>query len=110
MPGNFRLVAKAPGADWLTDRKLSRAIPHRLERCGYVRTPNPGAERDGGMWLLGEKSKKRKMIYARAALSPETRLAAAKALKARLNKDKPAAVAGTAHRDDRTNPSTSSTS
>jgi hypothetical protein len=32
-------------------------------------------------------------------------LAAAKALKARLNKDKPAVVAGTAHGDDKTNPS-----
>jgi hypothetical protein len=61
------------------------------------------------MWLVGEKDKKkRKMIYARAELTPETRLAAAKALKARLNKDKPAVVAGKAHRDDRTNPSTSS--
>jgi hypothetical protein len=98
------LVTKAPGADWLTDRKMSRAIPHRLERCGYLRTPNPDSESNGGMWLVGEKDKKkRKMIYARDDLSPEERLIAARALQARLNKDKPSVVAGTAH--DKTNPS-----
>jgi hypothetical protein len=98
------LVAKAPGADWLTDRKQSRAIPHRLERCGYVRTPNPGAERDGGMWLV---NKKRKMIYARADLPPQQRLDAARSLKLRMDKPKPTVVAGTAHREDKTNPSSS---
>ena len=31
-------------ADWLLDRRNRRALPHRLERCGYtsVRNPNSG--------------------------------------------------------------------
>jgi hypothetical protein len=56
------------------------------------------------MWRIGGKQM---MVYARAELSPERRLNAAKALKARLM-DKPTVVAGTAHHDDKTNPSTSS--
>jgi hypothetical protein len=67
------LVSKAPGADWMTDRKQSRAMPHRLRRCGYERVPNPDAERDSGMWRVNGK---RTMIYARADLSPDDRLAA----------------------------------
>jgi hypothetical protein len=68
------LASKAPGAEWLTDRKQSRAIPHRLRRCGYERVPNPNAERSSGMWCINGK---RTMIYARADLSPTNRLAAA---------------------------------
>jgi hypothetical protein len=68
------LVAKAPGADWLIDRRQSSAVPHRLRRCGYERVPNPNAERASGMWRIDDK---RVMIYARADLSPVERLAAA---------------------------------
>jgi hypothetical protein len=69
------LVSKAPGAEWMTDRKLSRSIPHRLRRCGYERVPNPNAERASGMWTINSK---RSMIYARADLNPDDRLAAAR--------------------------------
>jgi hypothetical protein len=69
------LASKAPGAEWLTDRKLSRVIPHRLRRCGYERVPNPNAERASGMWFINGK---RSMIYARADLSPGARLDAAR--------------------------------
>jgi hypothetical protein len=68
------LVSKAPGAEWMTDRRLSRAMPHHLRRCGYERVPNPNAERDSGMWCVNGK---RTMIYARADISPDDRLAAA---------------------------------
>ena len=69
------LVSKASGAEWMTDRKQSRSIPHRLRRCGYERVPNPDAERASGMWRIKDK---RTMIYARADLSPTERLEAAR--------------------------------
>jgi hypothetical protein len=75
------VVAKAPSAEWLTDRKKSRSIPHRLQRCGYVNAPNPDALRSGGYWIINGK---RQAIYARETLSPEQRLAAARALRDRL--------------------------
>jgi hypothetical protein len=68
------LVAVAPGADWLLDRKMSRAIPHRLQRCGYRRTPNPDAKGSSGMWVVDGK---RVMIYTRDDLGPQARLHAA---------------------------------
>jgi hypothetical protein len=68
------LISKAPSAEWLLDRKQSRAIPHHLRRCGYERTPNPNNERSSGMW---RDDGKRTMIYARAELGRAERLAAA---------------------------------
>jgi hypothetical protein len=66
-------IGKAPGADWLADRKQSRAVPHRLRRCGYERVLNPNEQ--SGMWLINGK---RAVIYARADLSLAERLAAAR--------------------------------
>ena len=71
------LIAAAKGdiAEWLMDRKNRRALPHRLERCGYVSVQNPDAK--DGMW----KSKgERLVIYAKAGLTPEERIAAARKL------------------------------
>jgi Family of unknown function (DUF5906) len=68
------LAIKAPSAEWLTDRRQSRALPHRLRRCGYERVPNPNAEQNSGMWRVNGK---RTMIYARADLTPAGRLEAA---------------------------------
>jgi hypothetical protein len=75
------LAAKAPSADWLMDRKKSRGIPHRLQRCGYVIAPNPDALQSGGYWIIHNK---RQAIYARETLAPAQRLVAARALKDRL--------------------------
>jgi hypothetical protein len=75
------LAAKAPTAEWLMDRKKSRAISHRMQRCGYVLVPNPGALQSGGYWIIHNK---RQAIYARETLSPEQRLDAARALRDRL--------------------------
>jgi hypothetical protein len=71
------LIATATGevAEWLMNRKNRRAIPHRLERCGYVSVQNPDAK--DGFW----KSKgERRIIYAKAELTPEERVAAARKL------------------------------
>jgi hypothetical protein len=70
--------------DWLRDRKNRRAIPHRLERCKYVPVRNGYA--DDGLWKVtkinsgGQKTSSRQVIYAKAALSPRDRLAAAEEL------------------------------
>jgi hypothetical protein len=72
------LLTVAPSLEWLTDRKMSRAIAHRLKRCGYIPTQNRDAMQSGGAWKIKGK---RMMIYARAELSPDQRHAAACALR-----------------------------
>ncbi len=61
--------------EWLKDRKNRRAIPHRLEKCGYISVRNDAA--DDGLWVLGGK---RQVVYARAELSVRDRAAAAQRL------------------------------
>jgi Family of unknown function (DUF5906) len=69
---NIITAANAELGMWLRDRKNRRAIPHRLERCGYVPVRNDAAK--DGLWKLqGSRS----VIYARAELSLRDRLAAA---------------------------------
>ena len=72
------LLTVAPSLEWLTDRKTSRAISHRIRRCGYVATLNRSALESGGMWKIRGK---RTMIYARAELTPDQRHNAACALR-----------------------------
>jgi hypothetical protein len=60
-------------AEWINDRKNRRAIPHRMERCGYLSVWNRDAK--DGLWAV---SGKRQVIYAKKELSPDKRLAAAK--------------------------------
>jgi hypothetical protein len=57
---------------WLQDRKNSRVIPHRFEKCGYTRVRNESA--DDGLWKVGGK---RQAIYGRADLSIHDRYQAA---------------------------------
>jgi len=59
-------------AAWLQDRKNRRAIPHRLERSGYVPARNPDAA--DGLWKLNDR---RQVVYARANLSLRDQIAAA---------------------------------
>jgi hypothetical protein len=69
-----QLISKATSeAAWLGDRKNRRAIPHRLERCGYVSVRNPDAK--DGLWKLKDG---RQTLYAKASLSPAAALAAAR--------------------------------
>jgi hypothetical protein len=52
---------------------MSRAIPHRLERCGYVPVRNPDAQ--DGVWKINGV---RQMIYAKATLTPQQQFEAAR--------------------------------
>jgi hypothetical protein len=61
--------------EWLEDRRNRRAIPHRMERAGYVSIRNDDAK--DGMWKINDR---RQVIYARAELSPSEQLAAARTL------------------------------
>jgi hypothetical protein len=72
------LLTVAPSLEWLTERKMSRAISHRIQRCGYVATLNRNALESGGMWKIKGK---RMMIYAHAELTPDQRHDAACALR-----------------------------
>jgi hypothetical protein len=58
-------------AEWLLERKNRRAIPHRMERCGYAAVRNPNA--DDGLWKLQGR---RQVVYARTDLSLGAQLAA----------------------------------
>jgi hypothetical protein len=68
----IKLSSPRDFAEWLSDRRNRRVIPHRLEACGYVVVRNPDDKRDG-QWKFGEK---RHTAYARAELSLHGQLAA----------------------------------
>jgi hypothetical protein len=57
-------IAEGEFADWLRDRRNRRAIPHRLEKCGYTPVRNPDA--DDGLWKIQGK---RQVAYAQASLA-----------------------------------------
>ena len=71
-----QLIAAATGAtaEWLMG-KNRRALPHRLERCGYIAVRNPNTK--DGMWRLNGE---RQMIYAKENLSPAEAIKAARKL------------------------------
>jgi hypothetical protein len=62
------LVVAAPALDWLLERKSRRAVPYRLERCGYVPVRNPYNK--DGVWKIKDK---RCAIYGQKELSPSER-------------------------------------
>jgi hypothetical protein len=62
-------------ANWLSDRKNRRVIPHRLEQCGYAPVRNPTA--DDGLWKIRGR---RQAIYAQVALSTRGQIDAARQL------------------------------
>ena len=65
--GNFQ--------EWINDRRSRRAIPHRLEKCGYVQVRNNNAK--DGLWVIDGS---RHVVYARSDLSAADRLKAASEL------------------------------
>ena len=76
-PAAFTLATirgKAAGDffEWIADRKNRRAIPHRLEKCGYVPVRNGDAQ--DGFWVIEDK---RQVVYGRADLTLAERLKAA---------------------------------
>lgn len=58
--------------DWLTDRRNSRQIPHRLEAAGYVAVRNDG--QTDGRWKVEGKNQ---VIYAKRTLAVRDRIIAA---------------------------------
>jgi hypothetical protein len=60
---------------WIKDRKNRRAIPHRLESCGYVPVRNDAAK--DGLWKVKDA---RQVIYVKADLPLSDQLKAAGAL------------------------------
>lgn len=71
------LIEKADGeiADWLMDRRNRRAMPHRMERCGYTPVRNPNAT--DGLWRLENA---RQVVYAKTSLTASERRKAAEQL------------------------------
>jgi hypothetical protein len=70
---------KPPLADifnWLNDRKNLRALPHKLDRCGYTHVNNPNRPADG-LWKI---NKTRVVIYAKSSLSIRDQIIAAREL------------------------------
>jgi Primase C terminal 2 (PriCT-2)/Bifunctional DNA primase/polymerase, N-terminal/Family of unknown function (DUF5906) len=59
---------------WLEERKNRRAIPHRLEKCGYVALSSTTKDH---LWVIGGK---RQVIYVRTDLPPADQIKAAEAL------------------------------
>jgi len=68
-------MADGEFGEWIRDRKNRRAIPHRLEKCGYTPVRNDDAE--DGLWVINGK---RQAVYARGGLSIRDRLAAVQKL------------------------------
>ena len=71
---------------WIMDRKNRRAIPHRLEKCGYVQVRNDAAK--DGLWVIKGS---RQVVYAKSELSISDRFKAASDL---AGKNKPIAEVG----------------
>jgi hypothetical protein len=70
-----RLVSAAGGGlkEWLIDRKNRRAIPHRMENCGYTAIRNDLAK--DGLWRVDGR---REVIYGPAELTASQQMAAAR--------------------------------
>jgi hypothetical protein len=62
-------------AVWIKDRKNRRAIPHRLESCGYVQVRNEDAQ--DGLWKIYSA---RQVVYAKKDLPLRDQLKAAATL------------------------------
>ena len=62
--------------EWLKDRRNRRAIPHRMEACGYESVRNNDAKSDGRWKVAGQ----RRVIYAKKSLPLKDQIAAAKKL------------------------------
>lgn len=68
-------AAKGEFAEWVKDARNRRAIPHKLETCGYSIIHNSAAK--DGYWRI---SGRRQPIYGRKDLDERTRLAAVRSI------------------------------
>jgi hypothetical protein len=57
--------------NWITDRKNRRAIPHRMETCGYQ--PVRNKSREDGLWVIKGK---RQVVYGNQSFTENERCAA----------------------------------
>jgi hypothetical protein len=64
-----------PIGTWMGDRKNRRAIPHKMERCGYVPLRNPDAK--DMQWVI---NRARQTVYVRRELSVREQHEAVRAL------------------------------
>jgi len=71
--GNADALGMSDLAMDLRDRKTRRALPHKMERVGYVPVRNPDAS--DGLFKLGDR---RQAVYAKRALSPADQIRAAR--------------------------------
>lgn len=55
-------------AEWLRDRRSSRAVPHRLDHVGYVAVLNPTAK--SGLWVVNGR---RQILYGLKSLTVHDR-------------------------------------
>jgi len=65
---------------WLEDLRNARAIPHRLEECGYLPIRNP--DRADGYWFLNGR---RLRMYVSSTLTEREKMAAARGCAARID-------------------------
>jgi hypothetical protein len=65
-------VASGEFALWLKDPKNRRAIPHRMEECGYTPVRNPHAK--DHLWKINDR---RQAVYAQISMTVKEQLAAA---------------------------------
>src|SRR5262249_38301324 len=68
-------AAEGDFGEWIRDRKNRRAIPHRIEKCGYTPVRNPDAS--DGLWKIAGK---RGVVYAKDNLTLRDQIAAARDL------------------------------
>ncbi len=61
--------------DWLRDRRNRKAVPHRLEQCGYEPIRNRDAK--DGLWKIGGK---RQVVYVRQGVDFKDQWSAAQGL------------------------------
>lgn len=72
-----RIAAMADGdfVLWIRDPKNRRAIPHRMEECGYSTVRNKNAK--DGLWKINGR---RQAVYAQSTMTPRDQIAEAEDL------------------------------
>jgi Family of unknown function (DUF5906) len=69
------MVASGDFAMWIKDPKNRRAIPHRMEECGY--TPVRKDSANDGLWKINGR---RQAVYAQSSMTPRDQIAEANRL------------------------------
>lgn len=72
-----RIAQMADGdfAMWIRDHKNRRAVPHRMEECGYSTVRNKNAK--DGLWKINGR---RQAVYAQGTMTPRDQIAEAENL------------------------------